>query len=289
MGDVASGTGPQHEGISVSVVVPVHDAMPYLESLLRPLAAQDLDETAFEVILVDDGSTDGGPAVLDAWAGGRPRARVVHQDNSGWPGRPRNRGLDLARGRYVSLAEADDELGPEALRRMVEFADEHGSDVLVPRSVGVGRSVPHLFRATRVDADLERVFHTLTPQRLFRRSFLEREQLRFPEEKVRLEDGMMLARAYLLADRVSYLGGYAFYRLTLRDDGRNISSQTIDPDGYTWSVAEVSRLVREHDPDPGRADRIVLDLYRRKCLNHYRPARWAETSPERRRQFLAAH
>ncbi|WP_022924366.1 glycosyltransferase family 2 protein [Serinicoccus marinus] len=287
-----STTGPDpgdDAGVAVSVVVPVHDAMPYLVGLLRSLAEQDLDADAYEVILVDDGSTDEGPRVLDAWAADRPQARVVHQENSGWPGAPRNRGLELARGRYVFFADADDELGPEALRRMVEFADEQGSDVLVPRSVGVGRFVPYLFRVTRVDADLERVFHTLTPQKLFRRSLLEREQIRFPEEKVRLEDGMMLARAYLLADRVSFLGGEVVYHLISRDDGQNISVQDFDPDGYTWSIGEVARLIRENDPDPGRADRVVLDLYRRTCLKFYQPARWSTMPRARREKFLAAH
>ncbi|WP_151524785.1 glycosyltransferase family 2 protein [Serinicoccus kebangsaanensis] len=291
MSPTASSTVPEHAdaGVAVSVVVPVYDAMPYLETLLRSLLGQDLDPAAYEIIAVDDGSTDAGPRLLDDLAAAHPQLRVVHQENSGWPGIPRNRGLALARGRYVFFADADDEMGSEALRRLVDFADEHGSDVVVPRMVGVGRFAPHLFGQTQVDADLEVVFRTLTPQKLFRRSFLEREQIRFPEEKVRLEDGMMLARAYLLAGRVSYLGGYAFYHLTSRRDRGNISSQPVDPEGFTRSVAEVSRLVREHDQDPDRADRIVLDLYRRKCLKWYHPERWSRTSAARREQFVAAH
>lgn len=284
-----SGVRAQGEGLRVSVVVPVYNAMPYLQTQLVSLLSQDIGAGSHEVIVVDDGSTDDGPRVLDELAAVHPALRVVHQGNSGWPGIPRNRGLAMARGRYVFFADADDEMGPEALRRLADFADEHGSDLVVPRSVGVGRFAATPFQDTRVDADLEAVFRTLTPQKLFRRSFLEREGLTFPEEKVRLEDGMFLARAYLLADRVSYLGGYDFYRLISREDGQNISSQTLDPDGYTWSVGEVSRLVRAHDPDPDRADRIVLDLYRRKCLKFYQPARWSVMPRARRARFLAAH
>lgn len=273
----------------VSVVVPVYDAMPYLRTLLVSLLAQDLGPDAYEVVAVDDGSTDDGPRLLDELARVHPQLRVVHQENSGWPGAPRNRGLDLARGRYVFFADADDEMGPRALRLLADLADEHGSDVVLPEVVGVGRYVPQIADSTQADVDLEAAFRTLTPQKLFRRSFLEEQQLRFPEEKVRLEDGMLLARAYLLARRVSYLHGEEFYRLIARDDGQNISSQAFDPDGYTWSVAEISRIVRQLDPDPARADRVVLDLYRRKCLKFYQPARWAAMPRARQDAFLAAH
>lgn len=276
---------------AVSVVIPVYQAMPYLRTLLDSLVGQDLEPSRYEVLAIDDGSTDDGPALLDEYAARHPQLRVVHQENSGWPGIPRNRGLDLARGRYVFFADADDEMGPEALRRMTAFADEHGSDVVVPKMVGVGgRWVRDaMYARTQVDADLEQVFTTLTPQKMFRRSFLQEEGIRFPEEKVRLEDGMMLARAYLRARRVSLLGGYDFYYLVARDDGQNISSQGFDPEGYTWSIGEVSRIVTELDPDPDRARRIVLDLYRRKCLKFYDPERFWKMRDARRDAFLAAH
>ena len=132
-----STTEERTDSVDVSVVIPVFNAMPYLHELLESLAGQDLPDDAYEVIAVNDGSTDDSGAELDAFAERHPNVRVVHQENTGWPGGPRNRGLDLARGRYVFFADADDLLGPEALRRLVAFADEHGSDVIVPRMVGL--------------------------------------------------------------------------------------------------------------------------------------------------------
>jgi hypothetical protein len=127
------------------------------------------------------------------------------------------------------------------------------------------------------------------PQKLLRRSMLVERDLRFPEEKVRLEDGMMLARAYYSAARVSALGDYDYYYIRRRDDGQNISSSRLDPVGYTWSIGEVSRLVKELDPDPDRADRIILDLYRRKCLKMYGPERFAKMPDKRRDRWLREH
>lgn len=286
----ASTTEQRADPVDVSVVIPVFNAMPYLHELLESLAGQDLPDSAYEVIAVNDGSTDDSGTELDAFAERHPNVRVVHQENTGWPGGPRNRGLDLARGRYVFFADADDLLGTEALRRLVAFADEHGSDVIVPRMVGLNGRQPWSGHGEQTpDADMERVLETLSPQKLFRRSMLVDHDIRFPEEKVRLEDGMMLTRAYYAATRVSTLGDYDYYFIRRRDDGQNISQGRLDPPGYTWSIGEVSRLVKEHDPDPARADRIVLDLYRRKCLKMYGPVRFGKMQNIHRDQWLHEH
>src|SRR3954451_21788786 len=89
---------------------------------------------AFEVIAVDGGSTDGSGALLDDYAAAHTHVRVIPMQNSGWPGRPRNAGTDAARGDYLFYLDADDMLAPEALRRMLAFADEHGSDIVVVRT-----------------------------------------------------------------------------------------------------------------------------------------------------------
>ncbi len=141
--------------VAVSVVVPVYNAGKYLLPALESLAAQDLPADRFEVVAVDDGSTDGSGELLDRWAAEHPNVRVLHQLNSGWPGQPRNRGVDTSTGEYVFFMDADDLLAPEALRRMVEHADRWGSDVLSPR-IGTGgrRKTQRPWRRTTPDADL---------------------------------------------------------------------------------------------------------------------------------------
>ncbi|MFF7993742.1 glycosyltransferase family 2 protein [Kitasatospora xanthocidica] len=130
----------------VPVVVAVYDTMPYLTACLDSLVGQSLAPGRLEAVAVavDDGSTDGGGELLDEYAARHPGLfRVVHQADSGGPAGPTNHGMELARGRYALFLGADDWLGPEALERLVADADAWGSDVVVPKQVGVnGRLVP---------------------------------------------------------------------------------------------------------------------------------------------------
>jgi poly(ribitol-phosphate) beta-N-acetylglucosaminyltransferase len=276
---------------AVSVVVPVFNAMPYLRELLDSLAAQDLDTSAFDVFLVDDGSTDGGSDYMDEFASAHSNVTVVHQENHGWPGQPRNVGIAGTTGKYVFFADADDVLAPQALRELVAFADAHDSDVVIPSMAGThGRIVPPwLYMKTDIDVALPKAFKTLAPQKLYRRSLLAENKIRFPEEKVRLEDGIFNASAYLAAKRISVLGGETLYFLRSRDDGQNISSGGFDPAGYTGSVASICDLVVAAGLKPDVTADVLAGLYRRKCLKIYTPGRFERYSANRRQAWLDAH
>ena len=286
-----SGPSASAHTARVAVVIPVFNSMPYLRELLDSLVAQDMAPDLFEVIAVDDGSTDGGGKILDGYAARLPNMRVIHQRNSGWPGKPRNVGIEASRSDYVFFCDSDDLLGPEALRRMVDFADAHKVDVLAPKLVGIGgrRVAATLFASTLVDAPLRTITATLSPQKMIRRRLLEEHGIRFPEGRVRLEDGMMLTRCYLVSGRNSILADYDYYFIRTRQVGSNISSGRAEPEGYTESVATIARILKEGHPDPTFADKLVLDLYRRKALRFYVPARFRAMSTDLQRRWVTAH
>jgi glycosyltransferase involved in cell wall biosynthesis len=291
-----SSSPPAHDpeahggGVAVTVVVPVYNTRPYLAECLDSLVAQDLPATAFEVVAVDDGSTDGCGELLDRYAELHPHVRVIHQENSGWPGKPRNVGLAASRGRYVFFADSDDKLAPHALRRMCEFAEQHDSDVVVPKTAPLtgARAPDYVWRRTQVDADLTRAFMTLGPWKLFRRAFLAEHGLRFPEGKVRLEDGILVTEAYLVARRVSLLADDDYYLKRAQPDRGNISSSPVEPDDYTSSVARMIEVVRHHCADPVLADSLVVTLYRRKGLKWFGPDRFHGYSRARQEAWVRA-
>lgn len=278
----APGDGPR-----VSVVIPVYNTGAYLSECLDSLVTQDLGDGDLQVVAVDDGSTDGSGELLDDYAARYPFIEVLHQPNSGWPGQPRNRGIDASRGRYVFFLDSDDWLTGDALRRLCDFADAQDADIVVPRQVTHDgkRGRIYRLRATVVDADLREAFRMLGPQKLFRRDFLVEHDLRFPEGKVRLEDGIFVSHAYLLAHRISMSADGDFYVKRMRDDGDNISKQPPQPESYMDSVGRIAGYVRELCPDPATADDLVLFVYRRKGLRWLEPDKFPRYKMARRRAW----
>src|SRR4051794_34703953 len=191
----------------VSVIVPVFEPGPLIEPLVASLLFQTMPAAERELIFIDDGSRDGTGQRLDALAALHPGVRVEHIPNSGWPGRPRNVGLDAARGEFVFFADHDDWLEPDALARLYAVATEHDADIVIGKVVGHGgRRTPHLSAIDRHGLDAaDAPLGLLTPHKLFRRQLLERHRIRFPEGEQRLEDHLFVVPAFFAAERISVL------------------------------------------------------------------------------------
>src|SRR5947209_3990144 len=195
----------------VSVVVPVYNPGEHIKPLIESLQRQTLPPGEFEAIFVDDGSTDTTPALLDRLAQEHPHFVVVHQPNSGWPGKPRNVGTDRATGDYVFYSDNDDWFGDEALERLHAAAVREDADIVIGKMVGHDRGVPReLFRKNRPHATFDNapLQDSLTPHKLFRRAFLDEHEIRFPEGKRRLEDHVFVMRAFFAAREIYVLGNY---------------------------------------------------------------------------------
>ncbi|MGC5049931.1 glycosyltransferase family 2 protein [Micromonospora sp. DT48] len=246
--------------LRVSVVVPTYNPGDGLDRLVASLLRQSMPATEFEVIFVDDGSTDATPARLDALAATHPHFHVLHVEHSGWPSRPRNLGMARAVGEYVQFVDDDDWLADEALARLYGYAVDNGADIAIGRMAGHGRSVPRdLFRVNRPDATLADapLMESLTCHKMFRRAFLIEHDLRFPEEgRKRLEDHHLVTRAYLLSQRTCVLSDYTCYHHSRRPGGGNLTAARIEPEGYFRSLREVLDIVDAHtEPGPFR-DRL---------------------------------
>lgn len=135
-------TVPNSEPI-ISIIIPVYQAERFLTQCLDSVLAQTL--TNFEVICIDDGSTDGSGVILDEFAERDGRILAVHQQNQG-AGVSRNRGLAMARGMYTIFLDCDDYFEPTLLAELYEAIEREQADVAICRSIcfddATGKQLP---------------------------------------------------------------------------------------------------------------------------------------------------
>lgn len=245
--------------LKVSIVVPVYNAGRYVDICAPSLLHQTLGEDAYEIIYVDDGSTDDSPQRLDELAGKHAHVRVIHQENSGWPGKPRNVGIREARGEYVQFVDQDDELTPAALEHLHRLATRNGSDIVLGKVIGTMAGPSNVFKRTveRCTVEDAPLMESLTPHKMFRRDFLLAHDLRFPEGPVRLEDQLFMVRAYLRAKTVSILADHPCYVWKRRDDGGNNSSRGTTPEDYYGHLRTVVEAIKQ-DTRPGPLQNHLL-------------------------------
>jgi glycosyltransferase involved in cell wall biosynthesis len=219
----------------LSVVVPLHDVEPYLPACLESLTRQGVDSK--EVVLVDDGSTDGSARVAADYVRRHRGARLIRQANAGL-GAARNAGIAATRGRYLTFLDSDDDLPANAYRPMLESLERTGSDFatgLLLRSDPRGR-LRAPARQRRLHAE-PRVGTTLTetPEALldvfactkvFRRDFWDRAGLAFPVG-IRYEDQPTTTAAYTRATSFDVLPDVV-YHWRRRESGTSITQQPRD-------------------------------------------------------------
>jgi succinoglycan biosynthesis protein ExoO len=122
-GDVPAGIRP-----IVSVIMANHNGAAYLGEAIASVLAQTLD--AIELIIADDASTDDSLAIVRSLMATDPRIRLVAAQSNGGPARTRNRALDLARGDWIAIVDADDVIAPHRLARLVGAGEARGVDIV---------------------------------------------------------------------------------------------------------------------------------------------------------------
>ena len=103
-----------------SVIIPVYNSAEFLPKCLDSILGQDFGD--FELILVNDGTKDGCPAIMEDYARRDTRIRQIHKENGGLSS-ARNAGLDIAKGEYIVFVDSDDWIEPQLLHDAVAAAE----------------------------------------------------------------------------------------------------------------------------------------------------------------------
>lgn len=125
----------------VTIVTPVYNVADYLEEMLRGIQSQTYKN--WELVLVDDGSTDNSGTICDEFCRKEPRARVIHQQNYGQAA-ARDVAIAASEGEWLVFADADDVVHPRYIERMIAAAHSHGADITECGFVEFEESIPCL-------------------------------------------------------------------------------------------------------------------------------------------------
>ena len=299
-------------GCKVSVVVPFLNGIRYLPACVRSVQAQTLQE--IEIILVDDGSTDGAGELADELAQADARIRVIHQENRGLAG-ARNTGIRAACGDYIGFVDADDLIGPQMYEKLYSTAETLSCELVTCgcRSFAddgrQGRhTVPAFPLCTRltpeqIREEMPRLVHdgslTYVWRRLYAASLLREKGILF-EEKLRIcEDATFCMECLLRADGVAAIPDCLyFYRyvptslirskkytphmtpsMLLQYEIKKTLSQAYLADSMPLMMASLAEYTYRH------ISRLIFTNLFRKPDKRYREFRTAVRAPLFREMF----
>lgn len=195
---------------TISIIVPVYNVAAYLEDCIESILRQTFQD--FELLLIDDGSTDSSGAICDRYCSRDSRIRVIHKENGGLSS-ARNAGLDIAAGDYIIFVDSDDILTDNAVKTIHEELTTTSADVVMGKTVRFtpsGAERPYSRLTERREMSGEEALGLILEGRLlnisvcgvgYKRSVFDK--IRFPE-KVICEDWSVMPDIYLKAVNVIY-------------------------------------------------------------------------------------
>lgn len=256
--------------MKLSVIVPVYNVAPFLPDCLQSLQRQGVDD--MEVILVDDGSTDGSGRICDEMAAADSRFRVIHRPNGGLSA-ARNTGISLATGEFITFVDSDDRLGADSLKGNLLLFNDTPSPDMVEYPVRVSEGAPEEFLLSFDDvtvstANRSTVFadwvrrrgfeHCYAWNKIYRASLWA--SLRFPEGQL-FEDTAVMPDIVRKCRAIRYSSRGCYHYIS-----RNSSIS------HTWHYAGCRQLFLNnwkllHEASTLTGVRSSLHALRRTCLN----------------------
>jgi len=249
----------------VSVIMPVYQVEEYLARCIDSVLAQTFSD--FELILVNDGTKDRCPAIMQAYAEKDARIRQVHKENGGLSS-ARNAGLDIAKGEYIAFIDSDDYAAPTWLEDIIRAADETGAEqVLYNYQLVVDgeEKGPYLrFEDETIDVDrlgLANYFYQYWMpykhgqeawSKLYRRDVIEKNGLRFaPNKEVFAEDTHFSAMYLMHTHRIAALKAPYIYYIQRGDSLMGMKKPKL-----AWRLMTLSVRLWEYAQRVGRFDEI---------------------------------
>ena len=282
----------------VSVIIPVSNVLPWLDSCLISVTRQIY--RPLEIILIDDGSTDGSAHLCDLWASRDDRIAVVHLEPGG-SSRARNAGLDLATGDYITFVDSDDVVSEHLISHLLETLTKHNADAAVGNLAAFpDGGLPHFtLGGATIHGTGREILRMIVCERprwgtnvkLYRSALFV--GLRFPEGLVH-QDLHLAPRIFERAERAvltdDVLYGYRQRPGSVMDSRR--TSGISSPD-LTTILRENITFTRAHYEDPHERDQLTAAylMHASKQIEGLDNMEWSANRPYLRayRYFVREH
>ncbi len=236
--------------MKLSIIIPVYDSEKYLKQCLESVLGQDLDSSEYEVIVINDGSTDMSRNIILDFQNKNSNMVFIDQENQGVSA-ARNAGIDLAKGEYITFVDSDDLLFPNALKNSWHYAKENSLDLLYTRMhyIDVAGNITGEFK---MDSDKVEILDGYHHQRrgyivgLYRKKSLA--DLRFNTKVPVSEDALFNLLFHAKLSRISYFPGpfYKYRHTPTSALNSDISKSEKAFEGYLTIIATIHEYIDTH-------------------------------------------
>lgn len=228
------------EKYDVSIIVPVYNREEIIKPCIESINAQTYDKSKWEVIFVDDGSTDDSIDTIEALIDKSINYRVLKRPiGSGNASAPRNEGIKASLGKYVFFLDSDDYVDLHLLENGMEMALRNDSDMVYVKMKGIGRKPPiRSFKVDFVDnADVlkNHLVRSLNPLKFIKLDLLNRHNILFIQSIDKGEDQVFIMHALTKAENISILSD-KFYYMAIGHEGEHLSRKLTSVESFYQTI-----------------------------------------------------
>lgn len=203
----------------ISVIISVYNVEKYLHVCINSILKQSYQD--FEIICIDDASTDSSTKILEYFAEKDSRIKIIKNKLNMGPGQSRNKGIEVAKGKYILFLDSDDWYSPNALELLFNEAEKNNLDIVIAKAI--------VYYDDKKRFDIERMYNIISMEnfygkvfnykdidasqllripvavwsKLYLKSFLNENNIRFPKENLIQEDNPFLIKVLLKLEECS--------------------------------------------------------------------------------------
>ena len=258
--------------LCLSTIIPIKNVREYIEESLATVISQSLDNR--EIILVDDGSTDGSDEYAKSLSEQYEWITFIQTDELG-PGGARNAGIKLAKGKYINFADADDIVPENSYKKMYEEAERTSVDCVIGRAVRLSDETEKIQRSwlhdkvyseyhhiTNIKEYSYLIYDTTLWNKMIRRDFWERNAIIFPE-KTPYQDIPATFKVHYYSEKVSMIDDVVYIWRIRKGENRSLTQKRFQVDNLNARINMLSIV-----------DRFINEKVNEKSIIEAKESKW---------------